>query len=84
LLFQAADKAIATDDGAVVVVMVLLRTTIFVTSTPKTIDNKATNGDRHGTLKMIQRALMIAEFRLDHARRMQIIHKIATMEEGDY
>jgi hypothetical protein len=60
---------------------VLLRT-IFVKSTPKTIDKKATNGDRNGTLKMIQRAVTIAEFRLDHARRMQIIHKIATMEEG--
>jgi hypothetical protein len=41
--------------------MVLLRT-IFVKSTPKIIDKKATNGDRHGTLKVIQRAMTIAEF----------------------
>jgi hypothetical protein len=38
-LFQAADKAIATNNGVVVIVMALLRT-IFVKSTPKTSDKK--------------------------------------------
>jgi hypothetical protein len=60
-LFQAADKAITTDNGVVVVITVLL-CTIFVKSTPKTSDKKATNSDRHGTLKVIQRAVTIAEF----------------------
>jgi hypothetical protein len=60
-LFQAADKAIATDDGVIVVITVLLHT-IFVKSTPKTIGKKATNGDRHGTLKVIQRAVTITKF----------------------
>jgi hypothetical protein len=35
---------------------------VFVMSTPKTIDIKATNGNRNGTLKVIQRAMMIAKF----------------------
>jgi hypothetical protein len=83
LLFRAADKAITTNDGVVVIVTVLLQT-IFVKSTPKTSDKKATNGNRHSTLKVIQCAVTIAEFQLDHSRRLQIIHKIATMEEGDY
>jgi hypothetical protein len=38
-LFQAADKAIATNDGVFVVVTVLLRI-ILVKSTPKTSDKK--------------------------------------------
>jgi hypothetical protein len=60
-LFQAAEKAIAADNGVVVVVTVLL-CTIFVKSTPKTIDKKATNGNHNSTLKVIQRAVTIAKF----------------------
>jgi hypothetical protein len=84
LLFRAADKAIATDDGVVVVVVTVLLHTIFVKSTPRTSDKKATNGDRHSTLKVIQHAVTIAEFWSDHSQRLQIVHKIVTMEEGDY
>jgi hypothetical protein len=56
----------------------------FVKSTPKTSDKKATNGDHHAMLKVIQHGLTIAEFRSDHSRWLQINQKIATMEEGDY
>jgi hypothetical protein len=59
-LFQAADKAIATNNGVVIVVMVLLRT-IFVNSAPKTSDKKATNGDGHAMSKVIQHGVTIAE-----------------------
>ncbi len=51
----------------------------FVKSTPKTSDNKATNGDRHAMLKVIQHGVMIAKFCSDHSRRLQINQKIATM-----
>jgi hypothetical protein len=45
---------------------------------------KATNGDCHTMLKVIQHGMMIAEFQLDHSRKLQIIHKIAAIEESDY
>jgi hypothetical protein len=60
-LFQAADNAIATDNGVVVVVTVLLGT-IFVNSALKTSDKKATNGDCHAMLKVVQHGMTIAEF----------------------
>jgi hypothetical protein len=56
-LFQAVDNAIATNDGIVVVLTVLL-CTIFVNSTLKTSDKKATNGDHHAMLKVIQQAVI--------------------------
>jgi hypothetical protein len=34
----------------------------FVNSTPKTSDRKATNGDRHAMLKVIQHWVTIAKF----------------------
>jgi hypothetical protein len=55
-----------------------------VNSTPKTSDKKATNGNRHAMLKVIQHGVTIAEFQSDHSRWLQINQKIATMEEGDY
>jgi hypothetical protein len=61
LLFQEGDKAVATNDGDVIIVTVLLHTT-FVKSTPKTSDKKAKNGDHHDMLKVIQHAMRIAEF----------------------
>ncbi len=36
--------------------------TIFVKSTPKTSDKKATNGNHHTMLKVIQHGVMIAKF----------------------
>jgi hypothetical protein len=72
-----------TDDGVIVVVTVLLRT-IFVKSTPKTSDKKATNGDCHTMLKVIQHGMTIGKFQSDHSQRLQINQKMTTMEEGDY
>jgi hypothetical protein len=36
--------------------------TIFVNSAPKTSDKKATNGNRHAMLNVIQHGVMIAKF----------------------
>jgi hypothetical protein len=60
-LFQVADNAIATNNGVIVVVKVLLRT-IFVNSALKTSDKKATNGNHHAMLKVIQHGVTIAIF----------------------
>jgi hypothetical protein len=60
-LFQAVDKAIATNDDVVVVAMVLLRSIIFVNSAPKTSDKKATNGECHTMLKVNQHGVTITE-----------------------
>jgi hypothetical protein len=56
-----ADNAIATDDGFLVIVMVLL-CTIFVNSALKISVKKTTNGDFHAMLKVIQHGVTIAKF----------------------
>jgi hypothetical protein len=82
-LFQAADKAIATNDCVVVIITVILPN-ILVNSMLKTCDKKATNGNRHAMLKVIQHGITIAKFQSDQSRQLQINQKIAAMEEGDY
>jgi hypothetical protein len=56
----------------------------LVNSTLKTSDKKATNGNHHAMLKVIQHGMTIAEYLSDHSQRLQINQKIATMEEGNY
>jgi hypothetical protein len=60
-LFQAVDNAIATEDGVLVIVTVLL-CTIFVNSALKISDKKTTNGNCQAMLKVIQHGVTIAKF----------------------
>jgi hypothetical protein len=55
------DKAIATNDGVIITVTVLFLY-FFVNSVLKTSDKKATNGNCHAMLKVIQDGVMIAKF----------------------
>jgi hypothetical protein len=52
------------DDFFIVVVIGLCKCIlyVFVNSTPKTSDKKATNGDCHAMLKVIQHGMTITKF----------------------
>jgi hypothetical protein len=63
---------------------IITYSTIFVNSVPKTSYKKATNGDCHAMLKVIQHGVTNTKFWSDQSWQLQINQKIETMEAGDY